>query len=105
MPVIRTTWYSCTGRWVITQEQSVQLELTLTLPDTLAREAKAQGLLTAETLEDLIRAEVQRRRVAQLFVAADRLAAIPEFPLTETEIEAEIQALRDEKRGIRARRR
>ena len=46
------------------------------------------------------REEVQRWCVDQLFQAADRLAALP--PLTETEIEAEIQAARDERRSSRA---
>lgn len=83
-----------------TEESTVQLELTLTLPDSLAREAEASGLLTPQGLEALLRAEVQRRRVTQLFDAADRLAALP--PLTEAEVEAEIQAARAERRATRA---
>jgi hypothetical protein len=83
-----------------TQESTVQLELTLTLPDSLAREAEASGLLTPQGLEALLRAEVQRRRVAQLFEAADRLAAL--LPLTEAEVEAEIQAARAQRRATRA---
>ncbi len=86
----------------MTEESIVQLELTLTLPDTLAREAEARGLLTAEALAALIRAEVQRRRVEQLFAAADQLAALPTPPLTEAEVEAEIQAVRSERRAARA---
>ena len=82
------------------EESTVQLELTITLPDSLAREAEASGLLTPQGLEALLRAEVQRRRVTQLFDAADRLAALP--PLTETEVEAEIQATRAERRAARA---
>jgi hypothetical protein len=81
------------------EESTVQLEVTLTLPDTVAREAEARGLLTAETLEALIKAEVQRRRVEQLFAAADRLAALPAASLTEAEVEAEIQAVRAERRA------
>jgi hypothetical protein len=83
-----------------TEESTVQLELTLTLPDSLAREAEAGGLLTPQGLEALLRAEVQRRRITQLFDAADRLAALP--PLTEAEVEAEIQAVRAERRSVRA---
>ena len=83
-----------------TGESTVQLELTLTLPDSLAREAEASGLLTPQGLEALLRAEVQRRRVTQLFDAADRLAALP--PLTEAEVEAEIQAARVERHATRA---
>lgn len=84
------------------EEHTVQLDVTLTLSDTLAREAEARGLLTAETLEDLIKAEIRRRRAEQLFEAADRLAALPVSPLTDAEIEAEIQAVRNERRATRA---
>jgi len=82
------------------EENTVQVELTLMLPDSLVREAEASGLLTSRGLEVLLRAEVQRRRVAQLFEAADRLAALP--PLTETEVAAEIQAARAERRATHA---
>ena len=85
------------------QESTVQLELTLTLPASLAREAEAQGLLTSPGLEALLRAEVQRRRVAHVFAAADRLAALPLAPLTEAEVEAEIHAVRVERHAARAR--
>ena len=64
------------------------------------REATANGLLTSQALEVLLREEVRRRRVGQLFDAADRLAALR--PLTETEVEAEIQGARAEKRSSRA---
>ena len=83
-----------------TKENSVELELKLTLPGSLVREAEASGLLTSQALEALLREEVRRRRVSQLFEAADRLAALP--PLTEAEVEAEIQAARAERRSSRA---
>jgi hypothetical protein len=85
------------------EESTVQLELTLTLPVSLVREAEAQGLLTSDMLEVLLRAEVQRRRVTHLFTAADQLAALPLAPLTEAEVEAEIHAARAERHTARAR--
>jgi hypothetical protein len=90
-------------RRVVAEEKTVQLELTLTLPASLAQEVEAQGLLTPPVLEALLRAEVQRRRVAYLFEAADRLAALPLAPLTEAEVEAEIHAARVERRATHAR--
>ena len=81
----------------------VSVELQLRLPDNIAREAEAQGLLHAEAIELLLRAELRRRHVDLLFSAADRLAALPE-PVTDEEIEAEIQAARDEKRSSHANR-
>jgi hypothetical protein len=80
---------------------SVQFELAL--PEQLAGEAEALGLLKPEVLERLLREEIQRRRVGQLFDAADRMAALAESPLTTAEIEAEIQAARTERRAARAR--
>jgi hypothetical protein len=77
-------------------------ELNLTLPESLAREAESVGLLEPQALERLLREEIRRRRADKLFEAADRLASA-ESPLTEAEIEAEIQAARGERRVRRAR--
>ena len=55
-------------------------------------------------IERLIRAEIRRRRVKQMFVAADRLAAVNLPPLSEAEIETEVRAVRA-KRRVNARRR
>jgi hypothetical protein len=78
----------------------VSVELKLNLPDSLAREAEAKGLLTPEAIESLLREEVRRRRVEQLFEAADRLAASGDPPLTDAEVEAEIQAARRNRRQV-----
>lgn len=83
-------------------ENTVELDLKLTLPDSLAREAEARGLLTPAAIESLLRAELQRTHIDRLFRAADSLTTLP--PLTEAEIDAEIQAVRAEKRAARARR-
>ncbi len=74
------------------------LEVKLDLPDSLAREAEANGLLTPEAIESLLRAEIRRRRVNKLFDAADRLAAL-DAPLTEAEVEVEIAAVRQARRS------
>ena len=79
------------------------LEFKLNLPDNLAREAEANGLLTPEAIESLLRAEIHRRRVNKLFDAADRLAAL-DTPLTEAEVEAEIAAVRQARRSSDASR-
>ena len=80
-------------------------DIKLTLPDGLAREAEAKGLLTPDALERLLRDELRRRRVNQLFEASDRLAEISGPPPTEEEVEAEIQAARKARRATNARRR
>ena len=70
------------------------LELKLSLPDAIAREAQAEGLLGPRAIEGLLREELRRRRVASLFEAADRLADLALPPLTEAEVEEEIEAAR-----------
>lgn len=74
------------------------VEIELDLPDGLAREAKAEGLLTPQSIEALLREEVRRRRVNNLFEGADRLADQDAPTLTEEEVELEIQTARQERR-------
>lgn len=73
-------------------------EVILTLPDHLAEEAEANGLLKPESIAALLRAEIRRRRVNKLFAAADELADLDQ-PLTEAEVEAEIAAARMARRS------
>ncbi len=75
------------------------LDLTLQLPDELAREAEATGLLKPKAIEYLLRQEIRRRQADGLFDAADRLASLDLPPLTAAEVEAEIAAVRQERRG------
>lgn len=75
------------------------LEIKLRLSDSLARQANAEGLLTPEAIVNLIQNEIERRQlVQQLFTAADGLAAIDTPPLTDIEVEAEVQAARHARR-------
>ena len=75
-------------------------EITLTFPDTLARQVEDEGLLKPEAIVQLIQAELERRQqVQELFEAADRLASSDLPPLSEAEVEAEIQAVRRARRS------
>lgn len=78
------------------------VELTLVLPNSLAREAEAGGLLTPQSIESMLREELRRRRINRLFKAADQLATLPMPPLTEAEVEVEIQAVRNARRKSNA---
>jgi hypothetical protein len=79
------------------------IDVKFALPDDVAREAEALGLLKPEALQRLLREEIQRRRVGELFQAADQLAALAQPPLTATEVEAEIHAARSGRRAAHAR--
>ena len=70
------------------------VEFTVNLPDPLATEARAAGLLTPEAVARMLREEIRRRSVNELFEAMDRMAAVPGEPMTEDEIQAEVDAVR-----------
>ena len=50
------------------------LELKLTLPDRLAKDAAEMGLLESESLQSLLREAVRSRRIAQLALSRQRVA-------------------------------
>ena len=74
--------------------------ITFSLPDELAQQAKSAGLLRSDAIERLLREAMKKRQVDQLFTTMDKLATL-EPALTEAEIDAEIAAARAD----RARRR
>ncbi|MSQ71172.1 MAG: hypothetical protein EXR27_07765 [Betaproteobacteria bacterium] len=73
-------------------------ELTVTLPDDVARQAQAAGLLHQDALAALLRDAMTRQRVGRLFATMDRLSAL-DPALSEAEIAAEIKAARAERRA------
>lgn len=80
-------------------------ELKLTLPDALARKAREAGLLTAKAIEAMLR-DAMRRKAAHAFLAnAERVAAAGITPLSEADIQKEIDAVRKARRPRRANRR
>ena len=72
--------------------------IEITLPDALAAEAKAAGLLSAEAIEDLVRSKLAGDRVIRLQQARERLKEQPAEPMTVQEINAEIKAYRQGQR-------
>ena len=72
----------------------VTVDIKLSLPETLLKDAQSAGLLSPTALERLLQEEVRRRRVDNLFAAADRLAALGLPPLTDKEITEEISLAR-----------
>jgi hypothetical protein len=78
-------------------------EVKVTLPDGLAKEADQAGLLSAREIERMLREEIRRRQVGELFEAMDRMAAVEGEPMTEDEIQAEIDAVRAARRAARGR--
>jgi hypothetical protein len=80
-----------------------RLELHLDLPDQLAREAQAAGLLTPKALRALLKDAVQRRAAAELLAGAKRASEAGSKPLSPRAIQAEVAAVRRERRRETAR--
>jgi hypothetical protein len=76
-----------------------RLELQLDLPDQLAREAQAAGLLTPKALRGLLRDAMQRRAAQELLAGAKRASDAGSKPLSMRQIRAEVNAVRRDKRG------
>ena len=80
-------------------------ELKVMLPDSLARDARKAGLLTQKAIEELLR-DAMRRRAARAFLSnAQQVAKAKIAPMSEAEIQAEIDAARKARRPARAHRR
>lgn len=75
------------------------LELKLNLPDRLAREAQAAGLLTPEALSDLLKDAMRRRAAQTLLAGAARASKVGSKPLSMDEIQYEVNAVRRTRRS------
>ena len=77
--------------------------LTIELPDQLVDEAREAGLLSPEAIEAMLRERLERRGIDELLDATRRLAATPDEPaMTLEEIQAEVDAVRAERRARRS---
>lgn len=76
-------------------------QITLTLPDDLAQQARNLGLLENDQLTAMIEAEIVRKRehaAQELFAILEEIQSI-EPRMTQEEIDAEIEAYYAEKSG------
>ncbi len=81
-----------------------ELELKLSLPDQIANQAKAAGLLTSESIERLVRDAIRKAASRRLIEFGKRLREPGTPGIAEAELEAELKAVRAELREARARR-
>ncbi len=81
-----------------------KIELELTLPDEIAAQAKADGLLTPEAIERLVREAIQKSAAVEFLEISKRLQEPGGTEITEAELEAELKAVRAELNEARARR-
>lgn len=77
-------------------------ELVVRLPDALAQRAQSAGLLTDSAIERLLEEAMRRQAGRRLLQVAERLHAAGVPPMSEEEIDAEVQAVRAERRAREA---
>ena len=70
----------------------------ITLPDALAQEAASAGLLSAETMEAMLREQVRRRAGQALQAMWQRAPSEELTPEIEQEIVDEVRAVRAQRR-------
>ena len=81
-----------------------ELELKLSLPDQIANQARATGLLTSEAIERLVRQAIRKAATDRLLEYGRRLREPGGPEITEAELESELKAVRAELREPGARR-
>ncbi|MDP2823808.1 MAG: hypothetical protein Q8O52_14175 [Sulfuritalea sp.] len=74
------------------------MTIQIELPDAIAQAARDAGLLTAVALERLLNDALRRKGVNELFEKMDELADANFPPMTMEEIQAEVNAVRAERR-------
>lgn len=74
-------------------------ELVVKLPDELARQAKEAGLLSDAAIQKLLEDAVRRQAGRALRVTMDKLHAAGIPPMTGDEIQAEVDAVRAERKA------
>jgi hypothetical protein len=70
----------------------------ITIPDALAKEAAAEGLLEPGSIEAILRERLAAARIAKMQASREKATATATPSMTAEEIEAEIQAYRAERR-------
>jgi negative regulator of replication initiation len=73
------------------------LEVKLDLPERMARDAEAAGLLKPSALRRLLKEAMQRQAAQTLLAGAARGSAAGAKPLTARKIQAEVRAVRRER--------
>lgn len=74
-------------------------KIQIELPDTIAQAAQAAGLLAPQVLDCLLSNALRKQQtVNHLLTVADEVAAAGVAPMTMEEINAEVKAVRKERR-------
>lgn len=71
-----------------------EISLQFSLPDGLARDARAAGLLAPDALQRLLEQELRRDALRRIADGAQRVTGAGEPPLSLADIQREVDAVR-----------
>ena len=74
-------------------------DVLITLPDELERRARSAGLLSDRAIQDLLEDAMRRRAGRRLLAVARDLQAADVPPMSMEDIDAEVKAVRAERRA------
>jgi hypothetical protein len=75
--------------------------IQITLPDDLAQAAERAGLLSPESLEELLRGQLRAKAAAELFALLDKANSVEtDEDFSPEAMAEEVRAMRAEKRAI-----
>lgn len=81
----------------------MSVTIQVDLPEALAKEARANGLLESAPLSDLLATELRRRKAGvELNQMLEGIRAQPGEPMSEEEIQSDVKAVRRERRAREA---
>jgi hypothetical protein len=75
------------------------INVQIPLPDELARDAQAAGLLTPRALANLIRDGIKRKAAQQIIAGAAKASEAGSKPMNMEDIQREVDAVRKSKRA------
>lgn len=70
-------------------------ELKLDLPERLAKDAEAAGLLTPKAMTRLLKEEMRRQAAQQLLAGAAHATTVGSRPRSLRQLQAEVEAVRE----------
>lgn len=77
----------------------MSVTIQLDLPDALVAEAREAGLLESDRLADWLAEELRRKRAREEFgQMLKKLHSVADEPMSMAEIQAEVDAVREERR-------
>lgn len=75
------------------------MEVTLNLPDELARRAQSEGLFSAEAVQRMLEDAMRRAAGQKLLNVAGQIHAAGIEPMSDEDIAAEVRAYRADRRA------